>query len=89
MKSVYYINLDGVRTKAALHEQISSALELPDYYGRNLDALYDLLSESPELDLIFYNTEKAEISLPAYFPALRRMCADAAASCGHRIRFYP
>ena len=89
MKTVYYINLNDIRTKAALHEQIASSLHLPDYYGRNLDALYDLLCESPELDLIFYNTEKAERTLPAYFPALKQMCADAADVCGHRIRFYP
>jgi ribonuclease inhibitor len=41
------IELDGrkMTDRAALHDYLQEALELPDYYGRNLDALYDLLTE--------------------------------------------
>jgi ribonuclease inhibitor len=41
------IELDGrkMTDRAALHDYLCEALELPDYYGRNLDALYDLLTE--------------------------------------------
>ena len=31
-------------TKEEVHEFLSQTLEFPEYYGRNLDALYDLLS---------------------------------------------
>ena len=39
--------LDGslVETAAGLHLQLSELLDLPEYYGRNLDALADCLSE--------------------------------------------
>ena len=41
------IELDGrkMTDRMALHDYLREALELPAYYGRNLDALYDLLTE--------------------------------------------
>ncbi|MBQ8851505.1 MAG: barstar family protein [Oscillibacter sp.] len=39
----------------AVHDIFSQALEFPTYYGRNLDALYDLLSTYPELELTLTN----------------------------------
>jgi len=41
------IVLDGTEmlTKEATHAYLAQRLELPDYYGRNLDALWDLLGE--------------------------------------------
>ena len=41
------IDLDGrklQRTEAG-HDYIQSVLHFPEYYGKNLDALYDLLTE--------------------------------------------
>ena len=39
--------LDGktIHSKAELHQQVAAQLELPDWYGANLDALYDVLTE--------------------------------------------
>lgn len=41
------ITLDGklMQSKEAAHAYIAAAFSFPAYYGRNLDALYDLLSE--------------------------------------------
>ena len=39
----------------SVHDQFSHALEFPSYYGRNLDALYDLLSTSSALELKLVN----------------------------------
>lgn len=41
------IILDGERmiSRRAAHDHLAAQLALPDYYGRNLDALYDLLTE--------------------------------------------
>lgn len=35
----------GIEEKTALMEALGSALEAPDHYGRNLDALRDVLSD--------------------------------------------
>lgn len=48
------IVLDGNRMtdRAALHDELQKKLALPDYYGRNLDALNDCLGERRERELI-------------------------------------
>lgn len=42
--------LDGrcIESREALHSAFSQGLAFPDYYGKNLDALFDLLSTFPE-----------------------------------------
>ena len=42
--------LDGalITDRDALHDQLAEKFAFPAYYGRNLDALYDLLSVCPE-----------------------------------------
>ena len=42
--------LDGalITDRAALHDLLAEKFVFPAYYGRNLDALYDLLSAYPE-----------------------------------------
>lgn len=41
------IVIDGEKmlNRWAAHDHLAEQLSLPDYYGRNLDALYDLLTE--------------------------------------------
>lgn len=37
--------LDGELIKENGHDYLAEALDFPDYYGKNLDALYDCLCE--------------------------------------------
>ena len=41
------VELDGrlMTDRGTAHDLLKQQLNLPDYYGRNLDALYDLLME--------------------------------------------
>lgn len=39
--------------RQAAQEYLKETLELPDYYGGNLDALYDCLTEMPEIEIYF------------------------------------
>ena len=58
MKTVF---LDGSRIEniAGLHAAFSEALSFPEYYGANLDALHDMLTESAEeIGVIAVNTEQ-------------------------------
>ena len=52
------VTLDGLQMqdRAAAHDHLKVQLQLPDYYGRNLDALYDMLTSCGELELKLVNT---------------------------------
>lgn len=47
------MQLDGNLIKKDGHDYLMKALNFPDYYGKNLDALYDCLTEIEcEIELI-------------------------------------
>ena len=65
---------------AAVHDLFTRALDLPEWYGRNLDALYDVLTERGEpLRLLVRNREALAAGLGEYAEDLLRTLADAAA----------
>lgn len=76
------IVLDGglMTSREAVHGYLARRLALPDYYGRNLDALYDILSAGlPEpTRLVVYRREALARSLGGYGEALLDALADAA-----------
>jgi len=42
------LDFRGLKTKREIHEYLAERLEFPPYYGKNLDALYDCLTEIGE-----------------------------------------
>lgn len=48
-----------LREKAAAHQYLKQALALPEYYGCNLDALYDCLTDLDSTEIRFVNLEEA------------------------------
>ena len=76
----YRIDLTGIGNRSELHDRLQEALPLPVWYGRNLDAFYDCLTEqAEEWNLTFCGTGDADAVLPAYMDALRRLCRAAQA----------
>ena len=74
------IDLREAGDRAGLHRLLQRELALPDWYGHNLDALHDILSEGgKERELRFLHAEEAGKELQGYLSALKRMCADLAA----------
>ncbi len=75
------VNCGQILDRAALHEQFAQKLELPGYYGNNLDALYDLLTERHEpTEIVLNGWELLEQNLGAYAAALVDTLCDAAAA---------
>ena len=83
MNREYRIDLSGVSDRAGLHDRSEQGLPLPEWYGRNLDALYDVLTE-PEFGkgcrITFSGCGDLRDSMPRYLMAMQHMCAAAAQS---------
>ena len=68
-------------SRDAAHEHMAVQLSFPTYYGRNLDALYDLLTERGEkTELVFENSDAMLAALGSYGDALLDTLRDAAES---------
>ena len=80
----FVIDLAGVRSATRLHAILAEKLPLPEHYGRNLDAFYDVLTEfGPRWRIVFRNAGAA-------MNALRAVCEDAMAEPpGLEILFEP
>lgn len=77
MKEVHLYG-KAMETRAAAHDQLMEKLELPAYYGRNLDALWDCLTERSEpLRIVFHDPEAAIGHLGAYGKALIDLLEEA------------
>lgn len=73
----YLIDLSGVTDKDSLHRCLRDALPLPEWYGNNLDALYDSMTEmSVPVTIRFLGVEKAQDRLGDYFEMFRRVLQD-------------
>ena len=73
--------LDGrqIRSRDALHDYLAQALELPSYYGANLDALHDVLTElSEETELVVTDFLEMKETLGTYGDILIRVLQDSA-----------
>lgn len=58
------IELEGKRLKSDYHKYLRDKLDFPDYYGENLDALYDCLSEiGIKTTITIYNSQNLEENL--------------------------
>ena len=73
------IVLDGKKmdSRAALHAELREKLDLPEYYGGNLDALNDCLGELRERPLMVVESAGRLLEAdPAYAAALLRVFSD-------------
>ena len=72
------LEFKNIETMRALHIYLQYKLDFPAYYGRNLDALYDLLTEMGEEVGIILLAEGVKGENAAYLPRLVRVMEDVA-----------
>ena len=66
------VDLSGVCDRNSLHDRLQESLTLPSWYGRNLDALYDALTDAPgPIHICFTARKGMEEADPAYFKMFR------------------
>ena len=74
--------LDGssVGNRETLHRVLAAGLQFPDWYGGNLDALHDCLTEiNQPTELVIRGGDALETALGSYAAAFRRVLTDSAA----------
>lgn len=84
--SVKEVLLDGgaIESREALHTALAQALEFPAWYGGNLDALFDCLTDLSEDTVIrLSHFEQLEERLGAYAGRLLRVLEAAARENAH------
>ena len=76
-----------IHTREEVHKYLAMKLDLPDYYGENLDALYDCLTEkNADNTVIFVNTALLEEYLGDYAEKILSCFRDASSECGFILR---
>ena len=84
-----YVFLDGERIFRAddLHRAFETALDLPEWYGNNLDALHDCLTEpGREVCVVAVHTEELKDHLGRKWSAFLRLMRDLSDQ-GAAVRF--
>lgn len=74
------IILDGekMKTKREAHEYMSKAFDFPQYYGKNLDALWDILSVyDVPIHIVFKNAQAFKNNLEEYGNRILKVFLDA------------
>jgi len=73
--NIYSLDLKDVKSKEDLYDVIFKALPLPEYCGRNLDALYDVLTSDPgKKQIILSGCGSARESIPEYMRSFFKTC---------------
>jgi ribonuclease inhibitor len=83
----YTIDLRNVKDPESMHDIIEYSLPVPEYYGRNLDALYDVLTSMPADTVITVFTDKD--LTPECIDMFLNVCEDAAVDAGLDIMINP
>jgi len=73
------INCEKLRSRKVLHDYLEQELILPEYYGRNLDALYDILRNINKTGAVTFhiiNREKQSSRMVSLYQAMYQMLSD-------------
>ena len=59
MTNIYELDGTCMQERTAAHDYLQKMLGFPEWYGKNLDALYDLLTEQTTETLLFVGNADA------------------------------
>lgn len=65
-----------IEEKGKSHEYLKEMLQLPEHYGKNLDALHDCLTEMDNTEILWDNIEHAGIYFRRVYLVFQRACVE-------------
>lgn len=68
----YYIDASKLTDKESSHEYLAKVFKFPEYYGKNLDALNDLLGELGDIVIHIINADEAGEYYEKVLPILEK-----------------
>ena len=94
--SAFVVDCDRARSRSAVLRAVVKAVDFPEYFGGNLDALYDCLCDTvldhkQGLILWFHNLHSGDPALEADSVAIENVCKDVveyAANNGRVFAFH-
>lgn len=72
------INCENLQNRKQAHEYLAQMLDFPEYYGKNLDALFDCLTELNDCTIVL--TGEEALSENSYGAKVRKVMEKAAKS---------
>ena len=70
---IVYLDTREFTDKEASHAYLKEMLDFPEYYGANLDALYDCLTDLPPTEIFLENIEDAGL----FYPVIKHVMQSA------------
>lgn len=77
------LDFNLIKTQEQVQEYLALQFDFPEYYGKNLDALYDMLTERTEDTCVgIFGTDR-EDGLESYLKRVKKVFQDAEADNEH------
>lgn len=91
--TAFIVNCDRARSRSAVLRAIVKAVDFPEYFGGNLDALYDclcdtVLDQKTGLFLWFHNLHSGDPALTDEAAAIVSVCADVVTFAANNGRYF-
>jgi RNAse (barnase) inhibitor barstar len=89
--TAYVVDCDRARSRSAVLRAVVKSVDFPEYFGVNLDALYDCLCDTVldhknGLFLWFHNLHSGDPALTEDAAAIEAVCADVVNFAGNNDR---
>jgi RNAse (barnase) inhibitor barstar len=91
--TVFIVDCDRARSRSAVLRAIAKAVDFPEFFGGNLDALYDCLCDTIQdqktgMFLWLHNLHSGDPALEQDTVAISDVCTDAADFAGNNERVF-